>query len=1122
MNVDPSVFDRLAAELVSPDPSVMARANDEFQQLVLQPKPAISMAILKILKTSTNEQTLVFTCNVIGRVWFSGPESDAASVAEQHKILEAIFNTLVTHNTVMPPTCTRKLCHTYANILKLNWQDDRFKNTTSYLLALLTSAPNLCIIGLRLLRTILEEFAFKRISETISTNRRLVLSLKQHGLTSIFKSAFELLLRIVHGETAIEDPDLRFRLTQHVLLLNEECLHFTDYLHQSKTDSSSLSLPPEWMRALFPSDRPGFAVELFANTYNELSDFPSHSEPCLHCLIALASCQRPCFESEELFAASRQALVGVVAQIAQNNSGFQHADNLHSFCRLLRAVKNFTPLKTLTAYPSWFEFLDTLKGFSLKVFEFFSSMEASRSLVMMFWYLLFTGSGCLPETEEINAIATTAADVWTEYINFLLRAVAMGAADDNGITGGEGFSASEGETIDFGQTQIAPKEATAIGVLARSVPAEQQTDLLITMIDTVQNELKNAYAHAASTGALDAVICAERRMSALVYVVSWITKNRSTYSHARYDGAIYGRFFGLITSLIAQPVGSFVSPEGFCLRGSTRLLLKSLVFLLTVFNRNHVRNRKPPTELFEGLDVFFHFENKGDLAEAAREFTFKACEFYTNFVMYLLNTFPCEGNAILAPGMQILVEMNAHPTGEVLATVPAIQQLFEQNPLDVFPAPPPGASLASVEGLLKSSSLFYDFLLRMAWEMGRETQVAKFYKHVNIALEQLKVQFGDFSDHTARVALARFFRLLIGTERLFRRTKLHADVVFLLPHADYFASVAANTVDAPFIITPILRLILEILGTRQDRLQSSSRPLSFLLLRALSGILSAYLKGLAANFDKISPDDAYQILLKPISLVARILIRMLQGWKPPFHIIILYNDAIFHDLFALFLRHVSKIPVASYVAFPKIAKALTRVVEVLSEEHPLAFSNLEPAEFAAIWATLAALLDHEETEVVTSCNNTFANLVAWCIRGEETARAQESGNIFLHLMHEHTVPVEDVKHTRRLRGLIEGAPLPVLQVLNKVVSAVVFEDRSLTQCFTNAMPSLILFVGADTFLQEFVTRATRGKDSGSAAQISSNITQLFAEAQVDLSEQSRTSITQIIMQLRRQIQALAN
>jgi exportin-7 len=270
----------------------------------------------------------------------------------------------------------------------------------------------------------------------------------------------------------------------------------------------------------------------------------------------------------------------------------------------------------------------------------------------------------------------------------------------------------------------------------------------------------------------------------------------------------------------------------------------------------------------------------------------------------------------------------------------------------------------------------------------------------------------------------------------------------------------------PFVTTPILKLMSELVQNRSQRLTFDiSSPNGILLFRESSNLVCTYgsriisLNFNDSNLDKTtnslfggltdtSKDQIYPMKLKGISICFNILKWSLSGGYVNFGVFQLYNDnclnnalQIFvklllcfqqNDLiviyFSLYLKLTFLYATYEFYFFNKIYSKLSQtyygLLETLTSDHMSFISMLEPQVFLYILSTISDGLSSLDSIISTSCCSALDHIITYLFK---RLSKQKRG-------------LQQQQQQTTLEQVYQQQPSVFQQLLTTVVNIIIFED----------------------------------------------------------------------------------
>ncbi len=181
--------------------------------------------------------------------------------------------------------------------------------------------------------------------------------------------------------------------------------------------------------------------------------------------------------------------------------------------------------------------------------------------------------------------------------------------------------------------------------------------------------------------------------------------------------------------------------------------------------------------------------------------------------------------------------------------------------------------------------------------------------------------------------------------------------------------------DTPEVTTPLLKFVAEFVINKTQRLTfDSSSPNGILLFREVSKLIVAY-GSQVLSLPVLS--DPYTYKYKGIWVALTILTRALAGNYVNFGVFELYGDRALADALDMALKMSLGIPLASIMAFRKLARAYFALLEVLCHNHITVIVNLDTAVFAHLVGSLETGVKSLDVNISSQCASAVDNLTAF-------------------------------------------------------------------------------------------------------------------------------------------------
>lgn len=258
----------------------------------------------------------------------------------------------------------------------------------------------------------------------------------------------------------------------------------------------------------------------------------------------------------------------------------------------------------------------------------------------------------------------------------------------------------------------------------------------------------------------------------------------------------------------------------------------------------------------------------------------------------------------------------------------------------------------------------------------------------------------------------------------------------------------------PFITTPILKLMAELVQNRSQRLTFEiSSPNGILLFREASrlvctygsriitlniqslttqnGLLGSSLKDTSSQSggqSSTSSDQIYQMKLKGISVCFNILKWSLSGGYVNFGVFQLYNDTALNDALEMFIKLLLSFQQTDLVIYSKLSQTYYSLLETLTADHMSFISMLEPQVFLYILTTVSDGLSAIDSIISTNCCSSLDHILTYLFKSlSKQKRVQQQQ------------PQQQQQQTPLVQ-VYQREPHVFQQVLRNVINIIVFED----------------------------------------------------------------------------------
>jgi exportin-7 len=232
------------------------------------------------------------------------------------------------------------------------------------------------------------------------------------------------------------EPKQEAILGEQALSLTVRCLNF-DFIgtnpDESTEDVGTIQAPTAWRTFLQDGGTLELLFDFYANTE------PPRSSKAMEAIILLCSIRRSLFPSDKDRAIFLGRVMSGIRELLSKQTGLQHQDNYHQFCRLLGRLKANYQLSELVKAEGYLEWLDLAASFTIQSIQNWQYSTNSIHYLLALWGRLVSAVPYVrPETGaqgHVQALEKQVLGVVEAYIESMLGSVETvlrsdGALDD--------------------------------------------------------------------------------------------------------------------------------------------------------------------------------------------------------------------------------------------------------------------------------------------------------------------------------------------------------------------------------------------------------------------------------------------------------------------------------------------------------------------------------------------------------------------------------------------------------------------------------------------------------------------------------------------------------------------
>ena len=407
-----------------------------------------------------------------------------------------------------------------------------------------------CILGLKILNQLVDELNIPTSGRTLTQHRKTSVSFRdvclfkvfQLGLTTLKQLQTRAIGTLISGSScihhfmycfdfgffsnlfisslscllpmfpsAVAESRQEAILGEQALGLTVRCLNF-DFIgtnpDESTEDVGTIQAPTSWRSVLQDSS----TIELLFEFYKTTE--PPRSSKAMEAIILLCSVRRSLFPTDKDRGAFLGRVMTGIRFLLLNQTGFQHQDNYHQFCRLLGRLKANYQLSELVKAEGYLEWLELASSFTVQSIRNWQYCTNSIHYLLALWGRLVAAvpyvrpdTGVRGHAESLEKQVLTVVDA---YIESMLGSVEMVVNSDGGLDDPLDDDGSLKEQLD------------RLPVICRFKYAEV-AQFILNKFDPLLNQYRQALGHIGSSSTENAPSELSRQICIIEGQLTWLT-----------------------------------------------------------------------------------------------------------------------------------------------------------------------------------------------------------------------------------------------------------------------------------------------------------------------------------------------------------------------------------------------------------------------------------------------------------------------------------------------------------------------------------------------------------------------------------------------------------------------
>jgi len=875
-------------------------------------------------------------------------------------------------------------------ITKLGWFDDPVhRELADDVTKFLQATVDHCILGLKILNQLVDELNIPTSGRTLTQHRKTSVSFRDVCLLKVFQLGLTTLKQL-QTRSITADQHQEVILGEQALSLTVRCLSF-DFIgtnpDESTEDVGTIQAPTSWRSLLSDPATTELFFHFYANTE------PPRSSKSMEAIILLASVRRSLFPTDKDRAAFLGRLITGIREMLSKQTGLQHQDNYHQFCRLLGRLKANYQLSELVKAEGYMEWLELAASFTVQSITNWQYSTNSIHYLLSLWGRLVAAVPYVrPETGatgHVQHLEKQVLLVIKTYIESMLGSVEAVLRSDGAL---------ENPLDDDGSLK---EQMDRLPVICRFQyrPVAQMIldkfDPLLAQYRDLMGRMGSNPTSSAPNDVQQTVAIIEGQLTWLTYIVGAIVGGHSWSSaHMGEGDETIDASLSRRALQLAQGMDYRLTTSNGVGRGEPQLELALLsyfqnfrrvyMFLWDQMSGSSSSNigdslsvgmivakldSAPSTKQKVYLRMFEHL-GMGDHTTVANIIVTKM----GNNLKY----WP-EEQDIVAKTLELFHDMaGGYSSSKLLLTLETVRFLAMHHTEDHFPflAGPANA---------RHRTTFHATLTRLLLSPNGEEKLGltfeQFLEPIVTTLAQLgSLAPNDLRSENCRRPLIGVFRDLRGITASLHNRKTYGALFDILhpQHLPLLAKVADVWYDQTDVIISLLRFLHEFCHNKANRVNfDQSSPNGILLFRCTSEVVCAYGRRLLATPPPNGELEIYKKRYKGLALSLHVLNSALGGNYVCFGVFELYNDRALESALDVALQMALSVPMDDINAYPKLSKAYYSFVEILFRNHKKTVFALDTSVFMQIMTTVHDGLQSSDPTISSFCANAIDHFTTY-------------------------------------------------------------------------------------------------------------------------------------------------
>ncbi|GMI06261.1 hypothetical protein TrVE_jg13515 [Triparma verrucosa] len=1021
--------------------STSARNDAQSRLLSLQTSPQNIPTCQQILDSSQQPYALLVASNslmsLITGHWNSFTTSQRLEI--RNYVLSYLGN-----NPHHPNYVTSQLVRLVCRITKLGWFDDRsHRELPEEVTKFLQATVEHCVLGLKLLNGLVEELNVPTTGRTLTQHRKTAVSFRDVSLFRVFQLALTTLSQLKTSTIQTSQQNLS-TLTEQSLTLTVRCLSF-DFIgtnpDESSEDVGTIQVPSTWRSVIQDSE----TLNLLLHFYS--TQEPPKSDKAMEAIILLTSCRRSLFPTDKDRAAFLGRLLNGITILLRNQTGLEHSENYHQFCRLLGRLKANYQLSELVKATGYTEWLSLASSFTVQSMQNWQlSRNSIHYLLALFGRLVAAVPYVRPDAGakgHTKSLEDAVGSVVQNYVDCMLGSVQTVLQEECDDPLDDSGSLTE--------------QLERLPVICRFQYAKVGT-LLVERFDPIMASYQNAIATLNNNNipvqTQQKLTMLEGQLTWLVYIIgavvgghSWSTSHLDD-GEERIDATLSRRVFQLVQLIDFRCCQS----NGTALCDSK--LESAFLFYFQNFRRVYMFMWDQPTGSSSGIVTAGKVDAQPTTKQRVYKnmFDFMAMGDHTQVANLIvtkvgnnLKYWP-SNEEVISKTLELFHDMaSGYSSSKLLLTLDTVKYLLMNHTAAAFP-------FLEVKGNERHRTTFHATLTRLLFSSTAEEMPLPFDNFIDPICEVLR-QLGSLDAQGLKSPQVR--TPLIGVLRDLRgiASSLHNRRTYLMlferlfpEHFPLLTRISEVWYDDPGVTTSLLKFMYEFVYNKANRVNfEQSSPNGILLFRTTSDVICAYGKNSIAfhSQNTVPETEVYKQKYKGFALSLDVLVAALSGNYVCFGVFQLYNDPALDRALEVALQMILSISLDDVMAYPKLSKSYFSFLEILFRSHIQVVLALTTPTLMSLLNAVHEGLQSSDAPLSSICATSVDHLSTYYYTNQNKENKPEVAQLKQHLAAEPNLFAGLTATLFNL--LLFGSASNHWAVMRPMLSLMLASERSFTQ-----------------------------------------------------------------------------